>query len=373
MGQCTSSRARILGPKEDDYVCVKTLRHRSSVSGLCTLPNGRLVSATEDSIQLWTLEPVLVYKEIEALGCVSLCPLPGEKSQLAATTHSEIKILDIETAKVTRSIEERAVSLCPVSENILAAGVEKEHRGLIQILDLRSDSDIKSLRGHTEAVRALTMVPKNNYLVSGSHDQTIKIWDLKGTDAVRTMKGHSEPVVALTFLSDNQLVSGSFDSTMKLWDPWSGNQVGQLKGHTESVNSLCVTTTQRLVSGSDDRTIRVWNIINRNAVLLTGHESFVHAVCAVEEDRIASASNDRTVKIWAPRSQAEKEVKQDTSLVVSETKTTTDDVPVVVEAEDSRIYRRSGGEASPSVVASSKHYEGEETQRSETPPPVMQF
>lgn len=45
---------------------------------------------------------------------------------------------------------------------------------------------IKTLEGHTDAVRALVAV--NNRVFSGSYDGTIKVWDLQTLEQITTMK-----------------------------------------------------------------------------------------------------------------------------------------------------------------------------------------
>jgi WD40 repeat protein len=87
------------------------------------------------------------------------------------------------------------------------------------------DTCIKTLKGHTEKVTALVVLPdasgdlaRSAGLLSGSADKTIKIWSLDSHTCTATLTGHSRSVYALAALPALGLIaSGSSDTTIKLW------------------------------------------------------------------------------------------------------------------------------------------------------------
>lgn len=77
------------------------------------------------------------------------------------------------------------------------------------------------LRGHTGTITALAISPDNQWLASGSEDQTIRLWSLANADPEGQsipLHGHTGKVYALTFSPDSHwLASGSDDQTVRLW------------------------------------------------------------------------------------------------------------------------------------------------------------
>jgi len=106
---------------------------------------------------------------------------------------------------------------------------------------------IKTLTGHTDFVRALSVLPDGS-LASGSEDKTIKIWDVRNGQTIKTLTGHTSYVYALSVLSDGSLASGSSDSTVKIWDLKNGQTIKTLTGHTDDVDVLTILPDCSLVS-----------------------------------------------------------------------------------------------------------------------------
>ena len=111
----------------------------------------------------------------------------------------------------------------------------------------------KTLTGHNGSVHCLTVF--NNFLVSGSADDTIKFWNKDG-QCIKTLTGHGNSVYCLTIFN-NYLVSGSADDTIKFWNK-DGQCIKTLTGHNGSVHCLTVFNNF-LVSGSFDNTIKFWD------------------------------------------------------------------------------------------------------------------
>ena len=79
----------------------------------------------------------------------------------------------------------------------------------------------QTLTGHTDAVRALTVV--GDYLFSGSYDQTVRAWQLPTAGSstalvcAAVLHKHRGPVRALANVG-SAVFSGSYDNTVCCWD-----------------------------------------------------------------------------------------------------------------------------------------------------------
>ena len=86
------------------------------------------------------------------------------------------------------------------------------------IWDMTKTYPLYTLTGHTDRVRALTVI-NNAYLASCSHDKTIKLWSLSSYSIVKSWTASTSYVLALAFDSTlNVLASGDNSNLVRLWD-----------------------------------------------------------------------------------------------------------------------------------------------------------
>lgn len=154
---------------------------------------------------------------------------------------------------------------------------------------------IKSFQGHTNGVMCLQF--DDNFLATGSYDNTIKIWDMESGEEVQTLKGHTAGIRCLQ-LNGERLISGSLDRSIKVWNWRTGELIRTLLGPLGGIISLHCSDNW-LAAGSMDRTIRVWCLSSKLGFLLKGHTDWVNSVKVDAESRtLFSASDDCTVKLW---------------------------------------------------------------------------
>ncbi|MCC5639986.1 serine/threonine protein kinase [Nostoc sp. CHAB 5844] len=172
----------------------------------------------------------------------------------------------------------------------------------IKIWNLADGSLIRTLSGHNSGVIAVAISLHDQTLVSSSNDQNIKIWNLETGELIRTLTGHDGAVWSIAITPDGQtLVSGSGDKTIKIWNLKTGQLINTLTNHLSSVMSLAISPDGKtLVSGSNDKTIKMWNLATSKLIrTIQGHDDAVISL-AISPDgkRLVSSSNDKTIKIW---------------------------------------------------------------------------
>jgi F-box/WD-40 domain protein MET30 len=118
--------------------------------------------------------------------------------------------------------------------------------------------------------------PNHPVLITGSYDKTVRIWNLDTGDCIRTLRGHTRAIRALQF-DQRLLFTGSMDGTVRMWNWRAGECLRVLEGHTDGVVALHYNG-QLLASGSADNTVNVWNFRNGTKFTLRGHEERVNAV-----------------------------------------------------------------------------------------------
>ena len=123
---------------------------------------------------------------------------------------------------------------------------------------------------HTSAVKAIDWSPhKFGYLLSGggTQDRTIKLWNTNTMTLVDSIDTHSQVCnVAFSKIS-HEFVSthGYSKNYILVWDSEKMNVKATLKGHKDRVIYMSLGPDSRnIVTGAGDETIRFWNVFLGN-------------------------------------------------------------------------------------------------------------
>ncbi|WP_017297562.1 NB-ARC domain-containing protein [Nodosilinea nodulosa] len=186
----------------------------------------------------------------------------------------------------------------------LASG---HHNGTVGLWDVGSQTQARSLVGHTQPVRSVAFSPDGRTLASGGDDQAIHLWAWPTGQLDRVLKGHSSWISNLAFSPDGQtLASSSEDQSVRLWDNQTHQALRVLRGHNNGVWSVALHPQGHyLVSGGQDRRVRLWPLSEAGQAktfsghTFSGHDGWVFAVAVSPDGRwIASGGEDHTVRLW---------------------------------------------------------------------------
>ncbi|MCF7816805.1 MAG: protein kinase [Kiritimatiellales bacterium] len=140
-----------------------------------------------------------------------------------------------------------AVAWSPDGERLAASA---GHR--ILVLDARSGRPLRTLTGHSDAVRALAWSPDSLRLASASDDALAKVWNMGTGHDMLTLAGHTAPVWTVAWSPDGtRLVTGGWDNVVKVWDPANGIELCSLTDHPAQVASVAFSPDGDRLASSD--------------------------------------------------------------------------------------------------------------------------
>jgi WD40 repeat protein len=184
------------------------------------------------------------------------------------------------------------------------AGLGIAFENKAEVWDAATGRRLYTPKGHDPQyqISSVAWDPNGRWLATGSHDLTARLWNAETGELVRTLKGHTGAVRGVSFSPDGKrLATASYDQMVKLWDPLNGDLIATLKWHTNQVTSVAWSPdSKRLASASQDRTVHVWDAESGQELLaLHGHTNRVTNVAFSPDGRyLASVDFDGVVKVW---------------------------------------------------------------------------
>jgi WD40 repeat protein len=161
---------------------------------------------------------------------------------------------------------------------------------------------VRTLKGHTDAVRAVAWSPDGTQIASASLDTTVRVWNVADGAVRVTLTGHTDWVFGVTWSPDGtHIASGGTDATVRVWDAASGEEVAVLEGHEDSVTAVAWSPDGALIaSGSADQSVRLWDAASyEELAALEEHGDGVTALAWSPDGMLlASAGWDFAVRIW---------------------------------------------------------------------------
>jgi len=248
----------------------------------------------------------------------------------------------VKTYKGAHNQEVNAVLISDDNAKFASAGGDKD----FFLWDVTTAQVVRKFTGHERKINSLAWGPKEEVLISASHDKTLRIWDMRArgkgpiqilsdaTDSILTVcvagneiisgsvdgglrrydvrKGQCitdqllQPIGSISLSSDGQcfLVS-TLDSKIRLIERDSGSELTTYTGHVNTrvrIQSTLDVNDSFVVSGSEDNRLCFWELVD--GTVLGGSVRRMHGssvLCvAFFEDTLVSASLDGELKVWNP-------------------------------------------------------------------------
>lgn len=170
---------------------------------------------------------------------------------------------------------------------------------------LLDDGPLRSLKGHSAAVRSAEYSPDGNLIVTAALDKTPRLWNAKTGQAVGTLVGHNLGVNSATFSPDGKRIVTASGTRARIWDVASFGRTILLKtlgGHEDAINSAGFSPDGTLVvTASDDETARVWDVASgeeKLRLLHSGTKVYSAAFRPGDGRQILTGAGDGLARIW---------------------------------------------------------------------------
>ncbi|KAF7722134.1 hypothetical protein EC973_003678 [Apophysomyces ossiformis] len=153
-----------------------------------------------------------------------------------------------------------AVRLLPKSGHlVLSAGMDNK----LKIFDFyHNRSLLRTIMGHTKAIRDIAFNNDGRRFLSASYDRYIKLWDTETGQCVRSFSTGKIPYCVTFNPAGNKqhiFLAGCSDKKIVQFDTRSGDITQEYDQHLGPVNSITfVDDNRRFITTSDDKTMRAW-------------------------------------------------------------------------------------------------------------------
>jgi WD40 repeat protein/tRNA A-37 threonylcarbamoyl transferase component Bud32 len=219
-------------------------------------------------IQVWDLnkqQQVLKIENTSSIASLAVSPEAAHKYLLVVSKDMRVRIWDLDTGKVAKSIDHYAGPITSLAEDttgryLAASGLP----GIIQLWDRDSGQESIIDTGQNAAIRVLKFSPDGKTLVSGGDDQIVHLWDLQSRQPKVISNFKTGAIHSLAFDKDGRLIAaGDSQGMIVIWDALSGNQVTTFheSGSNSPVRALAFNDDGRYIAAtSEDGVIRVWDL-----------------------------------------------------------------------------------------------------------------
>ena len=260
--------------------CLHTLDGHQTVRSVRITPDGRYAASTGDSTaRFWDLADGSCLRTIRTTGRLEWAAVSARAGIAVGAEYTRhhgkpgaaIVVWDLPSRQVRWRLDGYLTQfvkaeLSPDGRWVLAAGYEDS---AARLWDLETGQCRRVLGTAGGNQSALCFDVDAGVAAIGSYrNPTVDIWDLRSGRQVRTLTGHDRFVQSLALSSDGRLLlSGALDGTVRLWELASGRCLRTFRGHDSEVRHVqWGANDQYALSAGQDNTVRLWRMPSAYAV-----------------------------------------------------------------------------------------------------------
>lgn len=200
------------------------LGHTNKINHL-TFEGGYLFSSAQDcTVRQWNVDKETCCRIFKFADPCSFATVHTQHNLLfTGSWDKQVRAIDLKNGEIDRAFvasKEAIRCLHLYDKWLFVAGCDP----CIRAYDL-TNGNIKTFEGHRSWVLCMQVLQlkredgtvRDEWLFSGSDDNTIRVWSLKTCKCLDELNGHTNGVLSLAF-ADNNLFSGSYDQYLIMWD-----------------------------------------------------------------------------------------------------------------------------------------------------------
>ena len=259
---------------------------------------------------------------------------PVFSSLASGSEDATIKIWDWELGELERTLKGHTKAVLDVDFGGPRGGTLLASCSSDLTIKLWDPSDeyknTRTLPGHDHSISCIRFIPSGaagaplsgNTLVSASRDKTLKIWDVTTGYCLKTLKGHTDWVRAVTPSIDGRwLLTAGNDQVPRLWDANSGEVKITFLGHEHYLEAVAfapstayphlaaiagykkppppASSGEFLATGGRDKLIKIWDNRGTCHKTLVGHDNWIRGLLFHPSGRfLLSVSDDKSIRCW---------------------------------------------------------------------------
>jgi WD40 repeat protein len=136
--------------------------------------------------------------------------------------------------------------------------VTGSYNGKLKFWNLDTLQEQAAVEDGAEVLTA-AISPDGKWLVTGLANQIAQVWSLQNHTKTWTLRGHLDAVTAVTFSPDSRrIVTGGRDGMLKVWDVSTGYELLTLPSGTDSISAIAFSPDGALLfAGRTNGTVRI--------------------------------------------------------------------------------------------------------------------
>jgi WD40 repeat protein len=186
---------------------------------------------------------------------------PDGRWLAAANRDGSVRVHSLEFGTLRTTIAHRgngtvtALAFGPDGRSVISGSADHA----IRVWDAATGALLRTMKGHTGALRALYVPPRQITLISAG-DRTVRFWDDPSGRPLRVVRDGNAEIVALAGLPDGGVAAASRDGQVRLIEIKTGNILRRLRTGAARLTALAVHPNgETLAVGSDTGAVLLYD------------------------------------------------------------------------------------------------------------------